>query len=64
MEIEKSTRETVPSDDHKDDPRSQEKNGCTDWEVTRSFQQRENIKNNQRVDEYNNWNEKYFRVNQ
>ena len=64
MEIEKSAWETVRSDDHKDDPKTWEKNGCTDWEVTISFQQRENIKNNQRVDEYNNWNEKYIRSNQ
>ena len=50
-----STQERVQSNDHKDDPRTQENNRCTEREVTRVFNKEfENIKNNQTVEEYNN----------
>lgn len=54
----KSTWERVHYNDHKDDPRTQKTNGCTEWEVIISFKQREKIQRaTNRVDEYNNWNE-------
>ena len=43
-----STLERFQNNDRKDDPRTREKNGCTEWEVTKSFNKAlENIKNNQ-----------------
>ena len=65
MKWQKSTQETVQSQDCQDNQKTQEKNGFTEQEVRGFNRELENINYQpDRNEEYNNWNEKYTRRNQ